>query len=362
MATNVKITRASKVVPTMGIVLQVNRRPGRGANAIQSITVISHWMKMAQRLPRWMLGGKDWFRRGQTVLVETVELTRPSMWKVNAGYALPYGCPFGLLGERKAHRPIVAIGADRAPILHKFPFRETDSDVVVEQAEKVIAAAITACLDKVEEDFERFTITAEPKINPGGSSGTAVVSIRHVVEKKQQFVSMAKMWTEDQPVHVRLSAAGAKPCATGFIQSVERQEHEQGFVLLANLFLAFQEARDYDSWEDWEKIMDGAEMDVEPLHSRKTLMQRSSKFALHQFTELAKDNSPTGKIMAILMARQGEKVPPAVTWEELLVAHNPALNDLVGGQRQTAQLMLDTVPRVVYRQAPPSTGKRKFRS
>uniref|UniRef100_A0A183CLS0 AAA_12 domain-containing protein n=1 Tax=Globodera pallida TaxID=36090 RepID=A0A183CLS0_GLOPA len=306
-----------------------------------------------------MLGGKDWFRTGQTVLVETVELTRPNMWKVNAGYALPYGCPFGLQGERRAHKPLVAIGADRAPILHKFPFRQTDSDVMVEQAEEVIAAAITACLDKVEEDIERFTITAEPKVNTGGPSGTAVVSIRHVIEKKQQFVSMAKMWSEDQPIHVRLSAEGAKPCATGFIQSVQRQEHEQGFLLLATLFLTFQEAKGYDSWEDWDKIMDGAKMDVEPLHSRKTLMQRSSKFALHQFTEGAKDNSATGKIMAILMARQGERVPPALTWEELLVAHNPALNDLVGGQRKTAQLMLDTVPRVVYQQAPPGTGKTK---
>ncbi|KAI3410401.1 hypothetical protein GPALN_004502 [Globodera pallida] len=160
-------------------------------------------MKIAQLIPRWVLGTKEWFKAGQAVLVETVELTIPNM--------------------------------------------RGDSEAVVQQGEEVIAAAIAACVDKLEEDIVR---------------GTAIVSIRHVVEKKHDVVAMTKLWREDQALHIRLAAEGAKPCATGF-----RQEHPHGFQM-------------------------------------KILMQRAMKFAIHQFTETAKDWDFGGCIQNELMFLQ----------------------------------------------------------
>uniref|UniRef100_A0A183CP39 DUF4283 domain-containing protein n=1 Tax=Globodera pallida TaxID=36090 RepID=A0A183CP39_GLOPA len=195
VAKEIMVGRPSTAGQAMGIVLDVNRRSGKGQkNNVQSLSVISHGMKTVQRLQRWQLGGQDSFRVGQAVLVETVKLTRPNLWKVNPRLAVPSDCPFGIPGERKAHRPVVAISVNQPPIPHKFPFRIEDSNVAVEQAEEAIAAGITACVDKVQTEIERFTIKAELKVLPEtvGGSGTAVVMIRHVVEKKQELVRMAK--------------------------------------------------------------------------------------------------------------------------------------------------------------------------
>lgn len=78
-----------------------------------------------------------------------------------------------------------------------------------------------------------------------------------------------------------------------------------------------------------------------------------------EFTDQARGKSGLGKIMNILLAQRAEQSAPEGSWEELLVAHNPVLNNLVGDQRRTAQLMLDAQPRVVFMQAPPGTGKTK---
>uniref|UniRef100_A0A183CP40 CCHC-type domain-containing protein n=1 Tax=Globodera pallida TaxID=36090 RepID=A0A183CP40_GLOPA len=141
--------------------------------------------------------------------------------------------------------------------------------------------------------------------------------------------------------------------------NLERQEHEQGFVLLVTGFLAFQEAKNYDGEADWEQIIEGVPAEVEPLHSRKVLTQRAEKFALHQFTDCAKEATGLGRIMANLLARQGQQEAPANSWQELLVTHDPVLNELKGGQRETARLMLDPSPRAIFMQAPPGSGKTK---
>ncbi|KAL3117023.1 hypothetical protein niasHT_002982 [Heterodera trifolii] len=359
-AIKANIANPTNIVPKIGIVLNVKRRGMRKTNAIQSLTVVAPGMKVAQSIPGWALGEKDWFRTGQAVLVETVELMRPNLWKVNSIYALPINCPFGQVNDRKAYHPFVAVGIDQSPILHKFPFRRGDLDATIAQGEQAIAAAVTACLDKLEEDILRFTITAEPQVEYGAEADTAIITIRHRLDNKQEMVDMSKMWTEDQPIHARVAAKGAKPCATGFIMNVERQESETGLSIVAKLFLAYQEAKNYDCEEAWDRIMDGELTEIEPLHSRKILMQRAEKFSVNLFTEMAKNTTTgLGTIMSILMARQGERTPPQNSWDELFVAKQPALNDLIGGQRETARLMLDSVPRVVFMQAPPGTGKTK---
>uniref|UniRef100_A0A914HCX8 RNA helicase n=1 Tax=Globodera rostochiensis TaxID=31243 RepID=A0A914HCX8_GLORO len=303
VAKEIMVGRPSTAGQAMGIVLDVNRRSGKGQkNNIQSLSVISHGMKTVQRLQRWQLGEQNSFRVGQAVLVETVKLTRPNLWKVNPGLAYP---SIVRLDYPENERPIIPI---------------EDSNVAIEQAEEAIAAGITACVDKMETEIERFTIKAELKVLPEtvGGSGTAVVMIRHVVEKKQELVRMTKIWAEDQPIHARLAREGAKSCASGFIMNLERQEHEQGFVLLVTVFLAFQEAENYDGEADWEQIMEGVPAEIEPLHSRMVLEQRAEKFALHQFTECAKDATGLGKIMANLLARRSQQEAPTTSWQELL--------------------------------------------
>uniref|UniRef100_A0A915LMP0 DNA2/NAM7 helicase-like C-terminal domain-containing protein n=1 Tax=Meloidogyne javanica TaxID=6303 RepID=A0A915LMP0_MELJA len=278
-------------------------------------------------------------RVGQVVQLHAVSLTRPNEWKVSPQWVLPLECPFGSLTERKAHQPLVATGILNENMNYNFPPRSNNSWDELEQTELVIAAAITACADRMETEIQRFTIITELQVLPGPCPvGTANVRIQHLVEKKEDLVDMTKLWREDQPIHIKLAAPGTKHCGTGYIINTERQEGEVGFVLVSYLFLAFQEARNYDGWEDWERIMSGSLTELEPLQSQRTLLQRARKFA---------------------MAQRAEQSAPESTWEELLVAHNPVLNNLVGDQRRTAQLMLDAQPRVVFMQAPPGTGKTK---
>ncbi|KAL3078114.1 hypothetical protein niasHT_032991 [Heterodera trifolii] len=337
-ATEIKanIANPTNIVPKIGIVLNVKRRGMRKTNVMQSLTVVAPGMKVAQSLPGWALGEKDWFRTGQAVLVETVELMRPNLWKVNQIYALPRNCPFGQVNDRKAYHPFVAVGIDQSPILHKFSFRRGDLDATIAQGEQAIAAAVTACLDKLEEDILRFTITAEPQVEYGAEADTAIITIRHRLDNKQEMVDMSKMWTEDQPIHARVAA--------------KEPNHNCRQTLSSD-----QEAKNYDCEEAWDRIMDGELTEIEPLHSRKILMQKAENFSVYLFTEMAKNTTTgLGTIMSILMACQGERTPPQNSWDELFVAKQPALNDLIGGQRETARLMLDSVPRVVFMQAPQS--------
>uniref|UniRef100_A0A915LEI2 CCHC-type domain-containing protein n=1 Tax=Meloidogyne javanica TaxID=6303 RepID=A0A915LEI2_MELJA len=226
--------------------------------------------------------------------------------------------------------------------------------------ELVLSAAITACADRVETEIERFTIITQLEVLPGNApAGTANVRVRHVVERKEDLVDMSKLWREDQPVHVRLAAPDAKYCGTGYIVNTERLEGQVGYILESQLFLAYQEARNYDAWEDWERVMNGAATEVEPLQSKKTLLQRATKFAMGEFTTAARLQNGLGVIMSVLLAQRTEQPAPRVGWAELFEAHNPVLNDLVGAQQQAAMLMLDSQPRVVFMQAPPGTGKTK---
>uniref|UniRef100_A0A915LSQ5 DNA2/NAM7 helicase helicase domain-containing protein n=1 Tax=Meloidogyne javanica TaxID=6303 RepID=A0A915LSQ5_MELJA len=295
-----------------------------------------------------------------TVQLHAVSLTRPNEWKVSPQWVLPLECPFGSLTERKAHQPLVATGILNENMNYNFPPRSSNSWDDLEQTELVIAAAITACADRMETEIQRFTIITELQVLPGPCPvGTANVRIQHLVEKKEDLVDMTKLWREDQPIHIKLAAPGTKHCGTGYIINTERQEGEVGFVLVSYLFLAFQEARNYDAWEDWERIMSGSLTELEPLQSQRTLLQRARKFAMGEFTDQARGKSGLGKIMNILLAQRAEQSAPEGSWEELLVAHNPVLNNLVGDQRRTAQLMLDAQTRVVFMQAPPGTGKTK---
>lgn len=117
--------------------------------------------------------------------------------------------------------------------------------------EWVLAAAITACADHVESEIEQFTIVSRLEVLPGTSpTGTANVKIRHLIERKEDLVDMTKLWRDDQPVHVRLAAPATKYCGTGYIINTERLEGQIGYILEAYLFLAFQEARNYDAFED----------------------------------------------------------------------------------------------------------------
>nr|CAD2200100.1 unnamed protein product [Meloidogyne enterolobii] len=318
VATEIIVTYPMHVGRATGLILEVNRRNNKGReNQVKSISVIAYGMRCTQKLPQCQLNNKNSFRVGQVVQLHAVSLTRPNEWKVSlSGYYL-WSALLALL-RRERHT-------------NRWSSNSWDD---LEQTELVIAAAITACADRMETEIQRFTIITELQVLPGPCPvGTANVRIQHLVEKKEDLVDMTKLWREDQPIHIKLAAPGTKHCGTGYIINTERQEGEVGFVLVSYLFLAFQEARNYDAWEDWERIMSGSLTELEPLQSQRTLLQRARKFRWQ--------SAPEG------------------SWEELLVAHNPVLNNLVGDQRRTAQLMLDAQPRVVFMQAPPGTGKTK---
>ena len=360
VATEMEVINPIHVGQLTGLILDVRRNNKGRENPIRSATVIAQGMRVAQKLPLCQLGNRTVLRAGQPVQLSTVCLSRPSDWKITPQWVLPLTCPFGSAKERKAHQPIVALGIKNHNINYCFPPRSGDSLDDLERMEWVLAAAITACADHVESEIERFTIVLRLEVLPGTSpTGTANVKIRHLIERKEDLVDMTKLWRDDQPVHVQLAAPATKYCGTGYIINTERLEGQIGYILEAYLFPAFQEARNYDAFEDWERIMNGKEAEIEPLQSKRTLIQRATKFAMGEFTMLASEPTGLGVIISVLLAQRSEQAALRVSWDELFVAQNPVLNDLVGDQQQTARLMMDAHPRVVFMQAPPGTGKTK---
>ncbi|KAL3120464.1 hypothetical protein niasHT_000582 [Heterodera trifolii] len=355
-AVTVNIINLKIPSPSVGVILEVNYGVG---SHVKSITVISPLLRMRQRIyPHQFLGEFNELSAvlGAVVLLDTVKLTRPAQWRIGLGYILPRSSTFFIGDERFAHQPVVAVGIRLSPIQHQFPFRSDHGIELIKQGEEVMAAGVAACADRQEGELARFTVFVTPSaIEPKRES--AILDVKCHWEWKEELVDMCKIWKQDQPIHMHLAGKiGAKPCGHGYVMSVKREELQFSYALSAQIFVLFQEAKNYNAWDDWNLIMGGkVQIKLKPLQSMNIFKDRINFFTDHQPTMMASETSPRGRILSIMLARSDQTNEPGISWDEL--AKRPELSRLVAGQKDTARLMLDNVPRICKMQAPPGTGK-----
>ncbi|KAL3094227.1 hypothetical protein niasHT_023660 [Heterodera trifolii] len=355
-AVTVNIINLKIPSPSVGVILEVNYGVG---SHVKSITVISPLLRMRQRIyPHQFLGEFNELSAvlGAVVLLDTVKLTRPAQWRIGLGYILPRSSTFFIGDERFAHQPVVAVGIRLSPIQHQFPFRSDHGIELIKQGEEVMAAGVAACADRQEGELARFTVFVTPSaIEPKRES--AILDVKCHWEWKEELVDMCKIWKQDQPIHMHLAGKiGAKPCGHGYVMSVKREELQFSYALSAQIFVLFQEAKNYNAWDDWNLIMGGkVQIKLKPLQSMNIFKDRINFFTDHQPTMMASETSPRGRILSIMLARSDQTNEPGISWDEL--AKRPELSRLVVGQKDAARLMLDNVPRICKMQAPPGTGK-----
>ncbi|KAL3112313.1 hypothetical protein niasHT_012418 [Heterodera trifolii] len=150
-----------------------------------------------------------------------------------------------------------------------------------------------------------------------------------------------------------------KPCALGFVRRIEKRALDNGFEVRVEVFLAFQDAKGQKAWEQFEFLREGAleAVELRPMVSTRALRERAELLTKNGCSIIAKDHaSPANVIMAILL---GRRVPRDVALQsvEEKVMKKGAVGLLKAGQCDSAERMLDGVPRVVFQQAGPGTGK-----
>uniref|UniRef100_A0A183BUP6 AAA_12 domain-containing protein n=1 Tax=Globodera pallida TaxID=36090 RepID=A0A183BUP6_GLOPA len=193
-----------------------------------------------------------------------------------------------------------------------------------ELGENGIAAALSGCLLKAKAEAELFTINTKLFVLENRKN-TLVVTFEHFEEVKRKFVNLAKVWEED---------------------------------LAAKLMLSFQPARKHDTEADFDNIAEGLEASLVPGDSLRALENRMLLFEENLFSKMAKGDSSTSRIWSILFSQGVPTAAPQTSSEGQSSLTHPALERLEGGQKKTAELMLDANSRVVAQQAPPGSGKR----
>ncbi|KAL3122360.1 hypothetical protein niasHT_004009 [Heterodera trifolii] len=338
-----------------GIVIEV--RYDNKKKRMQSIVVASPGLHPSQRLFKRQFGAEfdEEIQPGMVVMVGKVQLTRPSNFKVSQLYILPEKSPFFSGGERSVFNPIVAVELNKAPFNYEFPF--PPSLPKIRFSEGVLAAAISACTDRLEADLSNFTIITVPEVTHS-TTHSFTAWIYQWLETKKQLVDYAKRWEEDQPLQMKLSKADkAKPCGHGFIIENWREKLETGFYLKIKISMYYQDAKKYDAYEDFLRIRDGGdEGEFRPMQSLDSLNKREFRFVGRTFSDWASGDMDDARIGQALLGL-GEKLPvQGLTWDKLTQRH-PALSSLCEGQQQTALYMMDPIRRLVFMQAPPGTGK-----
>ncbi|KAL3117511.1 hypothetical protein niasHT_008375 [Heterodera trifolii] len=361
-AVTVNIINLKIPSPSVGVILEVNYGVG---SHVKSITVISPLLRMRQRIyPHQFLGEFNEFSAvlGAVVLLDTVKLTRPAQWRIGLGYILPRSSTFFIGDERFAHQPVVAVGIRLSPIQHQFPFRSDHGIELIKQGEEVMAAGVAACADRQEGELARFTVFITPSaIEPKRES--AILDVKCHWEWKEELVDMCKIWKQDQPIHMHLAGKiGAKPCGHRYVMSVKREELQFSYALSAQIFVLFQEAKNYNAWDDWNLIMRGkVQIKLKPLQSMNIFKDRINFFTDHQPTMMASETSPRGRILSIMLARSDQTNEPGISWDEL--AKRPELSRLVFVR--AVQQMAENMEEVSWRERMlvlfAGTGKAKYR-
>uniref|UniRef100_A0A183CIF6 AAA_12 domain-containing protein n=1 Tax=Globodera pallida TaxID=36090 RepID=A0A183CIF6_GLOPA len=224
---------------------------------------------------------------------------------------------------------------------------------------QLMAAAIAAQAADIKAELRRFTLVVQPKIEEDENveDHQVVLSFVKVVQTVRELTDMCDIWEDDVAVTCRVNMRDdAKPCAIGYATKVEKRPAAVGYQMVAKVILAHQGAKKQDTWEEFQRLKMPGDKVVElaPQVAVRALLERAEILKSNVSSKLAKGGGPMGRIMSILLGRPTQSEVPKLDNE---LMEKGGLSMLQEGQKETAMCMLDEVPRVVFQQAGPGTGK-----
>jgi len=340
-------------------VLETNRNRRSGDRRLKSLEVSAAELPGVTRVYRkqWGQSINDNISYLSLVRLELQQVFRPPDMLVGANYILPAFVSFALGDERRVHQPTTIVKAELETTQYVFPFNRQLEWSQIRLGEKVISAAIAAEIDKIRKDQQKYTVIVEPEIVRTIGPNQVVVRFTHQLNTKTELVEMAKWYEEDSSVSCSVTEK-ARPCAHGFVTQAKKEVDGEAFKLQVELILAHQESKDEDNWSFWEDFRNGEIVAVQfvPLQSTTALVKRMEIFAENLLSDSARSGTMNGKLIKMLLGKADRPERPALRANQIGRGVN-LINRLGDEQARTAELLLDDVPRVVFAQAPPGTGK-----
>ncbi|KAL3073465.1 hypothetical protein niasHT_038603 [Heterodera trifolii] len=291
---------------------------------------------------------------GVLVWVSFVRIQRPSDIAIGPKGMYITPADFEEVSQRElvTHQPCIGTGIQGLTEGYEFPFSKGES---IKRCEEGVAAAVSGALLRAKAEMEEYSINTNLFLLENRKE-TIVVTFEHFVQEKRKFVNLTKVWAEDSAVIAKIKGA-KKPCASGRVLDVYKTVINGMFVLQAKVMLTFQLAKKYDAESDFEHLSEGWETTLIPSESFQALELRMARFHGKEFSCLANGTDGTSRIWRILLSQMIGAEKNTSSEDSSCFERHPALRRLEGGQRHTAELMMDSKPRVVAQQAPPGSGK-----
>ncbi|KAI3411021.1 hypothetical protein GPALN_003105 [Globodera pallida] len=351
----------------LGLVLHVERdkqrRGGRAGDMhVKSANIAAPQLPMVMRIQRRHMapGMESTLRFHGLVQLKLATVIRPQAILVSPHYILPVGFPMKSGDEMLAHEPNLIVRVEPEIQKYEYPFDKTFSWKEVELGEKVMACALAAQRAYIQQEQNRFTLVVEILGVEELQENQVSLRFRHQLRNLQELMDMTEIWEEDTAVSFRADQNDAtKPCAAGYVIRLEKRPAAIGYEVTAEVILGFQAAKGQNTWPQFEFLRDGAleAVELRPMISTRALRDRAEMLTGNVCSQRAQKGSESvGKIMSVLLGQEVVRDAPAQAESVRLTGHK-ALAMLRGGQKDSAELMLDSEPRVVFQQAGPGTGK-----
>ncbi|KAL3108870.1 hypothetical protein niasHT_015048 [Heterodera trifolii] len=274
------------------------------------------------------------------VQMQLLTINRPQGVLISQHYVLPMGFPFKNGDEILAFNANIIAKVEPETRIYAYPFDSNSTWEQIGFGERVMACAVAAERATIHQELQRFTLITE-LIRVEELQETQVnITFRHQLNSVAEMMDMLQIWEEDTAISCRVDQNDeTKPCALGFVRRIEKRALDNGFEVRVEVFLAFQDAKGQKAWEQFEFLREGAleAVELRPMVSTRPRIACQCDHGHSAGTEGARD---------VALQSVEEKV-----------MKKGAVGLLKAGQCDSAERMLDGVPRIVFQQAGPGTGK-----
>ncbi|KAL3084679.1 hypothetical protein niasHT_031564 [Heterodera trifolii] len=357
-----------------GVVYWIKRKVQSIPSSFVHANIACCGLAVSARINRRHLDGinPEDLKLGSLVTVVVANIPQDSL--VSMGYILPDSSPYKLGTERRAETPeffgaIASVrphllvwpnlNANMTPKVYPCSAELTKEDVVA--MEHVVGAALQIEMERevdmmIEARFEgraRKFDDADCLIVFGSRS-------------KKEVNELAKVWEPESQVKV-FKELGEKHFALGVVKDVEvlHAEYEKLELHIVIVLNNIQERKNVDIARKVDEFIQGGTVVIHPVPAT-AVEDRLFCFRCNVPSIIADEDSPRGRIMAVLLGRpaiegirmEKESVDDSTdSWMEEEGPLHPAILALNSRQRVTARLMLGGG--LIQQQAPPGTGKTK---
>ncbi|KAL3094641.1 hypothetical protein niasHT_023955 [Heterodera trifolii] len=356
-----------------GVVYWIKRKVQGIPSSFVHANIACCGLAVSARINRRHLDGinPEDLKLGSLVTVVVANIPQDSL--VSMGYILPDSSPYKLGTERRAETPEFFgaasvrphllvwpnLNANMTPKVYPCSAELTKQHVVA--MEHVVGAALQIEMERevdmmIEARFEgraRKFDDADCLIVFGSRS-------------KKEVNELAKVWEPESQVKV-FKELGEKHFALGVVKDVEvlHAEYEKLELNIVIVLNNIKERKNVDIARKVDEFIQGGTVVIHPVPAT-AVEDRLFCFRCNVSSIIADEDSPRGRIMAVLLGRpaiegirmEKESVDDSTdSWMEEEGPLHPAILALNSRQRVTARLMLGGG--LIQQQAPPGTGKTK---